>query len=394
MKYNNIRKIVNGILFETSYNIRSTEDHRAGQFAAHQTGEEDSGKPSLPKELPLQPSDNMGLNSIVSRPPIEDDSYVPKTPSELGAAIKALSELMGNDEVSSIYPQIKDIMKNGTGSEKVNEAYNDYGDFDLPDDSDMPEEFRSGYSIEEPEDEPEPSPSFKPSKTSGEASLDDILSLGILPDEKKSISSAKQFVGKSQANLALRLAFGLPEVEKAMEYALNIWVGALKADGGITEEQAAGFLQNPKGAIKSPGLKAFFQLGFAGPALKPILNARNRQIKKEIVDLGTPDWLKNMLFSQTVGLSPVNGKKIRMKLVDNYKDAEMNEVDDMVRKYAGYVKSNYEKYQKDYFKSVDLTKEVRNAWSKLSTDQKIDITYAAMDEVIDHDEKSRKAGLR
>ena len=237
-------------------------------------------------------------------------------------------------------------------------------------------------------------PKFKASKASGEASLEDILNLDILPDEKKSISGAKQFVGKGQSNLAIRMTFGSAEVEKAMEYALTIWVGALKADGGITEEQAAGFLQNPKGAIKSPGLKAFFQLGFAGPALKPILNARNKQIKKEIVDLGTPDRLKNMLFSQTVGLSPVNGKKIRMKLNGIYKDASMTEIDEMVKRFAGYVKSNYVKYQKDYFKDIDLTKEVKEAWSKLSTDRKIDITYAAMDEVIDTDNKIRKAGLK
>ena len=49
----------------------------------------------------------------------------------------------------------------------------------------------------------------------------------------------------------------------------------------------------------------------------------------------------------------------------------------------------------DYIsKRIDLTKEVKDAWSKLSTDKKIDITYAAMDEVVDSEDKFKKAGIR
>ena len=279
MKYKNVRKVINDILFE--WNPRVTDDHSAGKLAKAQKGSE--------HDLPLTADDRTSIDSIVSVPPIEDSNYVPITSTDLGAAVRALSELLTAEQISFAYKEIKQTIENAglaqtTPDSMKESAYDNYDSFDLPDDSDMPEEFRSGYSIEEPEDEPEESPGFKSSKSSGEASLDDILSLGILPDGKKSISGAKQFIGKGQANLAMRMAFGSAQVEKAMEHALKIWVGALKADGGITEEQAAGFLQNPKGAIKSPGLKAFFQLGFAGPAMKPILNARNNLIKKEIAD--------------------------------------------------------------------------------------------------------------
>ena len=389
MNYKNVQKTIRDILFE--WNPRVTDDHSAGKLAKAQKGSE--------HDLPLAADSRSSIDSIVSRPPVEDSGYVPTTATDLGAAIRALSELLTGEQISHAYGEIRKIIDNAGSAQPTPDSmkesvYDDYDSFELPDDSDMPEEFRSGYSIEEPDEEPEEPSGFTSSKSSGEASLEDLLSLGILPDEKKSISSVKQYIGKGQANLAIRMAFGSAEVEKAMEYALKIWVGALKADGGITEEQAAGFLQNPKGAIQSPGLKAFFQLGFAGPAMKPILNARNKQIKKEVADLGTPDQLKNMLFSQTVGLSPINGKKIRMKLSNIYKDASMTEIDEMVKKFAGYVKSNAIKYQKDYFKEIDLTKEVKDAWSKLSTDKKIDITYAAMDEVIDTEDKFRKAGIR
>ena len=91
MKYSNLEKIINNLLFETSYNLRSSDDHSAGKLAKAQAGNQD---------LPVQADDQAGVNYIVSRPPVEDSEYVPKTPSELGAAVKALTEFLGNDDVS------------------------------------------------------------------------------------------------------------------------------------------------------------------------------------------------------------------------------------------------------------------------------------------------------
>lgn len=391
MKYENLRDIIGSILFETTYKLKSTEDHRAGQF--------DDKNNTIPQELPLSPEENVSSNSIVSRPPVEDESYIPKTPSELSAAVKALSELMGNEEIEKAYSEIKDILKpGGSVKESVLKEYGNYDDFDsfeLPDDSDMPEEFRSGYSIEEPEDSSEQEPSgVKISKSSGEASYQDILDAKILPDDVQSISAVKAFITRAQKKQALNTIFGVSNVKKAQGYAAEIWIGALQADGALSPEHAAGFRQNIEGTKDAPGFRAFWQLGFFEPAIKPLVNARNKQVKADIAKLDPPKELVNMMFSQTIGLSPVNGKKIRMKLNDVFPDKSMTDIDELVKKFAGYVKSNYIKYQQEYFKDVDLSAAVKEAWSKKSVDQKIDITHAAMDEAEDFDNKSKKAGLR
>jgi len=381
MKYEKIKKVVSQILFENSL---ESESPVSSSFDS-----------TIPKELPLDPAETASLNSIVSRPPVEDEDYVPKTPSELSAAVKALSEMMSSDDIALAYAKIKSSLVTRSEKSPVSESvYDDYEGLELPDDSDMPEEFRgAGYSIEEPDDIEEPK-NFQASKSSGEASLQDILDSGILPDDVKSISGAKSFEGRAKRNLAYRSIFGAAAIEKAMRYALDIWVGALKADDRITDEQAKGFLQNARGSMDAPGFKAFFELGFMAPAMKPMRLARDKEVRKRMSALDVPPQLENMIFSQAVGLSPQNPSKIRLKLNRTFPDMKMSEMDEMTQKLSDFVKNGAKEFQQDFFKSIDLVEAVRTAWSKKSTDEKIDITYAAMDEVIDFEEKSEEAGLR
>ena len=387
MDYKDIKSVISGILFE--YNYRTGDNHAAGKLAKVQKGSD--------FDTPLQADSVSQISPLVSRPPVEDANFSPSTSLELSAAVKALSELLSGEQVAAAYTDIKDAIEKAGSSAlpPVKESY-DYPVYDMPDDSDMPEEFRGGgYSIEEPEDDVEDEPQkFKSSKSSGEASLQDILDSGILPDDVKSISGAKSFEGKAKRNLAYRSIFGSAAVEKAMRYALDIWVGALKADGGITDEQAKGFLQNSKGAMQTTAFKSFFEMGFMAPALKPMRLARDKLVKKEMSKIDVPPQLENMIFSQAVGLSPQNPGKIRLKLNREFPDMKMEEMDETTKKLSSFVKDNAKKFQQDYFKGLDLEEAVREAWSRKSTDDKIDITYAAMDDAIDFEDKAEKAGLR
>ena len=378
MKYDNIRKYINDILFETTYLHRSTEDYRAGQFSDKK------------KEVPLEPESTVTSNAVVSRPPVEDSNYLPKTSSELSAAVKALSELMNNDEIAAAYKEIKGVLQPGSIEESKLLEIN-FEDLESLDTSDIPDDIKRDFDDDPPEQKPS---GFQSSKSSGEASLKDVVGLGILPDDVKSISGAKSFEGKAKRNLAIRSAIGRPEVDKAMRYALDIWVGALKADDRITDEQAKGFLQNAKAAMDAPGFKSFFELGFFSPAIKPIRLARDKEVRKEMSAIDVPPQLENMIFSQTVGLSPYNERKIRLKLNSEFPDMNLEEMDTEVQKMKNFVKGNMKKFQKDYFGGVDLLDAVKKAWNKKSTDEKIDVTYAAMDDAIDFEDKAQKSGLR
>ena len=393
MNYKNVRKIINNILFETTYNIRSTENHRAGQFAAHQAPPEEKNEkaPGLPSEVPLQPDDTTSLNAIMSRPPIEDDSYVPKTPSDLAAAVKALSELMGNEEVAEMYSQIKGMMKKGGEPEGVNEAIDDdFRGFELPDDSDMPEEFRSGYSIEEePEEEPE---KFQASKSSGEASLSDLVKTGLMPGVSGE-SGAKQYIGRKQKKMAAIHLIGDKQIEKAKNYARDIWVGALEATEAINPEEAKA-LKKSSYTLTNPAFLSFFNFGFLEPALKPIRVQRDKDAKEEIASMDLPPQIETMVFNQLIGNSPVSDRKIRLKLNREFPDMKLEEMDDVVQKAVKFIKSNTEKYQKEYLSDTDFMAAVKDSWSKKPTKEKMDITYAAIDDIEDFEKSAKKIGLR
>jgi len=385
MKYNKVQSVINSILFEDAYSVRSTEDHKAGKQAAVTAK-------TVPKELPVSPDENVSLNSVVTRPPVEDDDYVPKTPSELSAAVKALSELLRSDEVAKVYAQIKDIVRDSgkVTDSRVNEAYDDDDGFELPDDSDMPEEFRTGYSIEEePDEEPE---KFQPSKSSGEASLDDLVKTGLMPGVSGE-SGAKQWLGRAGKKMAALQMFDKDQIDQVKNFARDIWVGALEATKSIKPDEAEA-LRKSSYTLTNPAFLSFLNMGFLEPAIKPVKVQRDREVKKEMAALDLPPQIENMVFSQTVGLSPQSHRKIRMKLNREFPDMNLQEMDDLVKKAKSFINSSSEKYQKEFFASVDFLKAAKDAWNKKSTDEKMDITFAAIDESESFQKQAKKVGLR
>jgi len=375
MNYEKIKKAVGQILFETS----SDKSKKGDDFQT-----------TIPPELPLQPDEQASLNSIVSRPPVEDDDYVPKTPSQLSAAVKALSELMSSDEITTAYSKIKEFLGAVTETKRVTESVYDDDDSEYPDDSDMPEEFRSGYSIEEePDEEPE---KFQPSKSSGEASLDDLVKTGLMPGVSGE-SGAKQWLGRAGKKMAALQMFDKDQLDQVKNFARDIWVGALEATKSIKSDEAEA-LRKSSYTLTNPAFLSFLNMGFLEPAIKPVKVQRDREVKKEMAALDFPPQIENMVFSQTVGLSPQSHRKIRMKLNREFPDMNLQEMDDLVKKAKSFISSSSEKYQKEFFASVDFLKAAKDAWNKKSTDEKMDITYASIDESESFQKQAEKVGLR
>ncbi len=381
MNYEKIKKVVGQILFETSIE------------PSNKPKDEDDFKSTIPKELPLQPDEQTGLNSIVSRPPVEDDDYVPKTPSELSAAVKALSELMSSDDIKSAYAKIKELLVVRGEVRQVSESIYDDEFPEMPDDSDMPEEFRSGYSIEEPDEEPaEDTGKFQASKSSGEASLSDLVKTGLMPGVSGE-SGAKQWVGRAGKKMAMLQMFDKGQLDQVKNFARDIWVGALEATKSINPEEAAA-LKKSSYTLTNPAFLSFLNMGFLEPAIKPIKVQRDREVKKEMASLDFPPQIENMVFSQTIGLSPQNPRKVRLKLNREFPDMNLQEMDELVEKAKSFISSNSEKYQKDFFADADFLKAAKNAWNKKSTDEKMDITFAAIDESESFQKQAKKAGIR
>ena len=66
---------------------------------------------SLPSSLPLTPSDRMSTQLEVERPPVEDPEYTPANVRELGNAVKALSEMVSEEQVEKAYIAFQRIIE-------------------------------------------------------------------------------------------------------------------------------------------------------------------------------------------------------------------------------------------------------------------------------------------
>ena len=186
---------------------------------------------------------------------------------------------------------------------------------------------------------------------------------------------------------------GDKQIEKAKNYARDIWVGALEATEAINPEEAKA-LKKSSYTLTNPAFLSFFNFGFLEPALKPIRVQRDKDAKEEIASMDLPPQIETMVFNQLIGNSPVSDRKIRLKLNREFPDMKLEEMDDVVQKAVKFIKSNTEKYQKEYLSDTDFMAAVKDSWSKKPTKEKKDITYAAIDDIEDFEKSAKKIGLR
>ena len=86
-------------------------------------------------------------------------------------------------------------------------------------------------------------------------------------------------------------------------------------------------------------------------------------------------------------------KKIRMKLNKAFPDTNLEDMDNLVSAASNFIKSNTDKYQKDFLSNADFVKAVKDAWDKKSAKEKMDITYSAIDDTDDFENKTSSLGL-
>jgi len=72
----------------------------------HEKGNDDkSFLSTVPKELPVSPSDHSSMQLSIQRPPVEDPDFVPASPKELARSLEALAQLVPNSAVEKFYQE-------------------------------------------------------------------------------------------------------------------------------------------------------------------------------------------------------------------------------------------------------------------------------------------------
>lgn len=87
------------------------------------TGESDPEfKPTVPREVPLRPTEMMSTQIATERPPIEDENYRPTTVSDLRSAASAIAGLVPADQVENFYMNLQRLLDDATNEEEDRKA--------------------------------------------------------------------------------------------------------------------------------------------------------------------------------------------------------------------------------------------------------------------------------
>lgn len=331
-------------------------------------------EPTVPPELPLNPTEMMSSQLATERPPIEDEDYAPTTVSDLRQAAAAIAGLVPPEQVEKFYRQsleLLDRMEEEEMSKNVakpvqvateEEALKSEGRRArrarlsriieaLGDDDPMSprygERMRGRHSrtlkgwqtssVEEEvpflDDEPEPQPA---------TSADDAQVLAAL---------AKEFgyAGPSGLRQSLHRLYALMDylvnkvtikrVEDLMGTAVPEFIEHAVDLGLFDREDAVELMANPRFVRELDSFRYYFNALYR-PVYKKLLSDKEKEVRQEIVDLGVPKSAVDSVYYQVAGTSarkdstiakklpPKQAKEILTKVAQNF-DRLQRQVNDL-----------------------------------------------------------------
>ena len=95
---------IESMLFE----LNDTYNKYGSEYMSHPYEQEQAI--TIQPELPIAPASDANMQLTDTRPPVEDEEYVPDNRKELGAALSALAADVPDASVHSLYRKIKDVI--------------------------------------------------------------------------------------------------------------------------------------------------------------------------------------------------------------------------------------------------------------------------------------------
>lgn len=107
------------MLFETTYNLYTTDDKSAGKFAV----DSDEDAPEDNSYDAANPSMVMATQLQHELPPIDDVDFMPKNPKELARAAQAMMDIVSDDQVEFVYRNLQRLVTQADDRAKELEVY-------------------------------------------------------------------------------------------------------------------------------------------------------------------------------------------------------------------------------------------------------------------------------
>ena len=303
------------------------EDARYGIYDRPGVSEEEAAgeETTVPDEVPLSPSQHMSNQISVQRPPIEDEDYIPSSIEELSRAASAIAQLTPNESISFFYRQLHKLLDDATDKASEHKQEDDLKDSFMPvKESDMRnsirrnivemlgpddmrdyEEFRTGYSVTDPEEEDETS------ANKDELSLDDLA--------KEFGYSGAPGIRQEIERLTDRLTYFATKVKKEdldalVAYAVGEFIDALEESETLGDQDIEDLRVAPKLVRDLESFRYFFVSAFVLPAYKQVVKAATKKVKTEISQMGIPKELQQTVFNQVTGAATRKPALIKKKV--------------------------------------------------------------------------------
>jgi len=348
------------------------------------------------QEIPIEPGQQMTAQLSISRPPIEDDEFVPGSVSELSKAAQAIAENVPADEIEWYYRQLHTLLDKATdrasgtsGDEHVQpDAPRDAGPepktqeeavqrkirgvlFDMlneqsgtKEDEEELDNYRDtgiDYFGEEAEEE-----------LSVQSSSNDELSLEDMATEFG--YSAASGMRQEILRLTDRMKYFATKIKKddlnaLMDYAAGEYLIVMEDEELLDAEDLADLKTAPAAVKSMDSFRFFFVSSFVLPAYREVAREAAKRIKAEMTDLGLPKEVHQTLINQVTGASRKKPELIKSKLdalvaKGKLKPAEVVEVQEKIRRAYAILQSVSELSDDIVQKSLDKWQATTKAKKK------------------------------
>ena len=363
-----------------------------GKIADH---EEDIDT-TVPDEVPVDPVQQMSNQLSVQRPPIEDEEYVPSSIEELSRAASAIAQLAPNETIEFFYRQLHKLLDDATDRAH---SKNQDDEFDAegvnppavkeeairrkireilleqwnPDDELEYDEYRSGYSIEEPDLEPEPEAS-----NPQELSLDDLArefgysgAPGIRQEIERLTNRLQYFATKVKSD----------DLEALTKYAVGEYIDALDESGLLDEEDVDDLRSAPNLVRDLDSFRYFFTTALVLPAYKQVVKDATKNVKTEISQLGIPKELHQTVFNQVTGAASRKPQVILKKLHNLVKTGKIKE--DEVKSMAQKIEAARAALQSASDYSDDLVQRALDKWQSTSKNSRVKVLKQSLEATLE-----------
>ena len=395
------KKVLEGYLrrslFEDTYNTYTDFDNgRAGtQFVDE---EEILDIPTTP----IGASEQMAVQLSTERPPVEDETYIPVNPSELGLAAEAIGQMIPNDQVEYFYQRLKDLWDEALEKAAVPEVMGDIEEVIVDEeigeelsqnenklrqrlrrileqaniDDEEYDEFRQGYGTIEVDEEDEDE------EIAAEQAEEDIEGMSLDDLASEFGYGGPSGVRQSLERILGRLNFMMQKVEESdieviKQMAVSEFIELMVGEDYIDNEDAEEFLANPSEVEMLDSFRFFLVGGFLLPAYQSLLKNTTKRVEAEIETLGLPQRSKQTLKHQVFGNTPKNPEKLRRKIL---KDAAAEGMEHAVaEKIVQQVQQAFKSLEGLAAVEGDLITLAIDGWNKSSRGRKKKILGQAME---------------